>query len=157
MQAAGIMTDFFRLIHVAHFLVHFPIDNSTAIVKRASILCNEKELVKGMECQVKEKSKVFTAKVIDIGKCCAMCAWRLVMITDGSDASHTHGMIKFIVWSLASLAYLFYLYTGDKKTLSKVEANFLEEDACTSHSDESTDQFVAEPLPSSTRELGWVT
>uniref|UniRef100_A0A1X7V4Z6 Uncharacterized protein n=1 Tax=Amphimedon queenslandica TaxID=400682 RepID=A0A1X7V4Z6_AMPQE len=48
-------------------LAHFPIDNSLALVKKSSFIDKNAVISIGSEHQVKEGSKVYTAKIIEIG------------------------------------------------------------------------------------------
>ena len=49
-------------------LAHFPIDNSLALVKRSSFIDKNAVISVGSEHQVKGGSKVYTAKIIEIGE-----------------------------------------------------------------------------------------
>ena len=49
-------------------LVHFPVDDTLSIIKRNSLVPTEGTLEKGMSCQVKERSKVYETKIIEISK-----------------------------------------------------------------------------------------
>ena len=50
--------------------MYFPVDDTLSVVKHTSILptASGGELVAGMTCKVKERSKTYDARVIAIGK-----------------------------------------------------------------------------------------
>ena len=52
---------------VENVLVHFPVDDTLAVVKPGKIL-GAGELKKGMECRVREGSKIYDAKIVEIGE-----------------------------------------------------------------------------------------
>ena len=49
-------------------LAHFSVDNSLALVKRSAFIDKESEIMVGSEYQVKEGTKIYDAKIIEIGE-----------------------------------------------------------------------------------------
>ena len=56
-----------KFFSVQMVLVYFPDDEAVSIVKETRIV-NCKEAIEGAECGVKERSKVYGARVIATGK-----------------------------------------------------------------------------------------
>ena len=56
-----------KFFSVQMVLVYFPDDEAVSIVKETSIV-NCKEVIEGADCGVKERSKVYGARVIATGK-----------------------------------------------------------------------------------------
>ena len=49
-------------------MAHFSVDNSLALVKRSAFIDKESEIMVGSEYQVKEGTKIYDAKIIEIGE-----------------------------------------------------------------------------------------
>ena len=49
-------------------LAHFSVDNSLALVKRSAFIDKESEIMVWSEYQVKEGTKIYDAKIIEIGE-----------------------------------------------------------------------------------------